>query len=93
MAEVTFTAALERHLAAPPAKVSGATVREALEEVFRANPRLRSYVLDDQGRLRRHVVVFVDGEPVSDRDGLGDRVGERTQVFVMQALSGGLHHE
>jgi hypothetical protein len=39
--EVTFTAALERHLAAPPAKVGGATVREALEEVFRANPRLR----------------------------------------------------
>jgi sulfur-carrier protein len=89
MPEVTFTAALERHLASPPVKVGGATVREALEEVFRGNPRLRGYVLDDQGRLRRHVVVFVDGEPVADRDGLGDRVGPAAKVFVMQALSGG----
>jgi sulfur-carrier protein len=87
--EVAFTAALERHLAAPAAKVSGATVREALEEVFRGNPRLRGYVLDDQGRLRKHVVVFVDGEPVGDRDGLSDRLSPAAKVFVMQALSGG----
>lgn len=86
---VTFTAALERHLSAPAAKVSGSTVREALEEVFRGNPRLRGYVLDDQGRLRKHVVVFVNGEPVADRDGLADRVGAAARVFVMQALSGG----
>jgi len=87
--EVTFTTALERHLSAPPARVGGATVREALEEAFRGNPRLRGYVLDDQGRLRKHVVVFVDGEPVADRDGLGDPLSPSAQVFVMQALSGG----
>ncbi len=89
MAEVTFTAALERHLAAPPRTVSAATVREALEAVFRGNPRLRGYVLDDQGRLRKHVVIFVDGEPVVDRAGLGDPVGPAARLFVMQALSGG----
>lgn len=89
MPEVVFTAALERHLSAPPATVGGRTVREALEEVFRANPRLRGYVLDDQGRLRRHVIVFVDGEPVTDRDGLGDVLGSAAKVFVLQALSGG----
>jgi sulfur-carrier protein len=87
--EVTFTAALERHLSAPPAKVDGATVREALEGAFRGNPRLRGYVLDDQGRLRKHVMVFVDGEPVADRDGLGDPLAPSAKVFVMQALSGG----
>ena len=89
MPEVTFTSALERHLAAPPARVGGATVRAALEEVFRENPRLRGYLLDDQGRLRRHVMVFVDGEPVRDRDGLSDGVGPATRLVVMQALSGG----
>jgi sulfur-carrier protein len=87
--QVTFTAALERHLAAPTAEVGGETVREALEAVFHGNPRLRGYVLDDQGRLRKHVVVFVDGEPVADRDGLSDRLGPAAKVFVMQALSGG----
>lgn len=89
MPEVTFTAALERFLSAPSAKVHGATVREALEEIFRGNSRLRGYVLDDQGRLRRHVVVFVDGEPIADRDGLADRLDPAAKVFVMQALSGG----
>lgn len=86
---MTFTAALERHLSAPPARVGGATVRDALEEVFRVNPRLRGYILDDQGRLRKHVMVFVDGEAVADRDGLGDRLAPSAKVFVMQALSGG----
>jgi molybdopterin synthase sulfur carrier subunit len=86
---VSFTAALERHLAAPPVEVGGATVREALEAAFRGNPRLRGYVLDDQGGLRKHVAVFVDGEPVADRDGLADRIGPDAKVFVMQALSGG----
>jgi molybdopterin synthase sulfur carrier subunit len=89
MPEVTFTAALERYLSAPPASVRAATVREALEEVFRDNPRLRGYVVDDQGRLRKHVMVFVDGEPVADRDGLADRLGPAAKVVVMQALSGG----
>lgn len=89
MAHVTFTAALERHLAAPPVEVDASTVREALDQVFRGNPRLRGYVLDDQGRLRKHVAVFVDGEPVADRDGLTDRLGPAAKVFVMQALSGG----
>ncbi len=89
MPDVTFTATLQRHLAAPPSSVSGSTVRAALDAVFRENPRLRAYVLDDQGRLRRHVMVFVDGEPIVDRDGLADRVGPASRVFVMQALSGG----
>lgn len=89
MPSVSFTANLRRHLAAPPARVGGATVREALEEAFRANPPLRGYVLDDQGRLRRHVAVFVDGEPVRDRDGLLHPVGPAAELYVMQALSGG----
>jgi sulfur-carrier protein len=86
---VTFTANLRRHLEAPPAQVAGATVRDALDAAFRQNPRLRGYVLDDQGRLRRHVMVFVDGEAVLDRDGLADPVGPGAELFVMQALSGG----
>jgi sulfur-carrier protein len=89
MPQVSFTANLQRHLAAPRADVSGATVREALEGVFRDHPRLRGYVLDDQGRLRRHVVVFVDGEAIADRDGLADPVRPESSIYVMQALSGG----
>jgi len=67
MATVRFTSALERFLAAPPADVAGATVGEALAAVFEARPALRGYVLDDQGALRRHVAVYIDGKAVRDR--------------------------
>jgi hypothetical protein len=46
-------------------------------------------VLDDQGALRRHVAVFVDGRPVKDREGLTDAVGPDEEIHVFQALSGG----
>ncbi len=62
---------------------------DTLREVFSGNPALRGYVLDDQGRLRRHVLVFVDNERIKDRTGLSDPVAENSEVFVMQALSGG----
>lgn len=62
---------------------------QCLEAVFAANPRLRGYVLDEHGALRAHMVVFVDGRAVSDRHRLGDAVGPSSELFVMQALSGG----
>ena len=89
MPHVVFTPALQRHVTCPPAEVEGTTVREALERVFEENPRARGYVLDDQGALRRHMAVFIDGETVQDRDGLSDGVGADSQIYVMQALSGG----
>lgn len=89
MPRVVFTANLQRHVACPPADVPGATVREALEAAFAADPRARGYVLDDQGELRPHMVVFVDGVQVGDRRGLTDPVGAGAEIYVMQALSGG----
>ena len=70
-------------------EVAGATVREALAEVFAVHPALEGYVLDDQGGLRRHVTVFVRGVQVHDREGLSDPVGATDEIYVMQALSGG----
>jgi len=89
MPRVAFTANLQRHVACPPCAAAGATVRAALDRVFADNPRLRAYILDDQGRLRHHVAVFVNGSKVTDRVGLGDPVGPDDEIFVMQALSGG----
>ena len=85
MPHVVFTSNLKRHLDTPPSKAPGATVREALEAVFAKNPRLRGYILDDQGRVRNHVVLFVDG----DRADLDQGVDETSEIFVLQALSGG----
>lgn len=89
MPRVSFTPNLQRHVACPPTVVAAATVREALAGVFAAHPPLAGYVLDDEGRLRKHMVVFVDGNPAQDRDGLTDPVDEGSEILVMQALSGG----
>ncbi|SFP67253.1 MoaD/ThiS family protein [Pseudomonas borbori] len=89
MARISFTPNLQRHLDVAPCAVPGATVAAVLAEVFATNPRLRSYLLDDQGQLRRHVAIFVDGERIDDRRHLSDRVGAASEVYVVQALSGG----
>lgn len=89
MASVSFTQNIQRHVECPMVDVEAGTVREALERAFEGNDRARSYVLDEQGGVRKHMVVFVDGRPVKDRDGLSDPVSSGSQVYVMQALSGG----
>lgn len=89
MARVVFTPHLKKHVECPDREVSGSTVREVFEEIFRGSPALRGYLVDERGRMRGHVTVFVDGERIVDRDGLGDRVGTASEVYVMQALSGG----
>ena len=89
MPTVSFTRALARFLEAPSAEVDGGTVGEALVAVFASRPALRGYVLDDQGALRRHVAVYVNGRLVSDRLRLSDPVGASDEIYVFQALSGG----
>jgi len=89
MPRVTFTANLERHLSCPPVDASGSTVRQVLEQVFAQNERARSYVLDDQAALRKHMAIFVDGFLIRDRVGLSDAVRDDSQIYVVQSLSGG----
>ena len=89
MAAVTFTAALGRYVDAPPAQPTGGTVREVFETYFRSYPQVRSYVLDDQGAVRKHVAIFLNGVLIRDRVRLTDVVGEADEIYVVQALSGG----
>ena len=89
MPRVTFTANLQRHLDCTSMEVAGDRVDRVLAAIFDQRPLLRSYIVDDQGRLRRHVNVFVNNKMVLDREGLADPVGEEDEVFVFQALSGG----
>lgn len=89
MPRVSFTENIQRHVACPPMQVEGATVRDALEAVFRDNPQARGYVLDDQGGLRKHMIVFVDGVAIRDRARLSDPIAPTAHVYVFQALSGG----
>jgi sulfur-carrier protein len=89
MPKVQFTQNLQRHVPCPPAVVPGNTVREVLDAFFSGNDRARLYVLDEQGALRHHMMIFVDGDQIHDRVHLSDPVPPNGEVFVIQALSGG----
>lgn len=89
MARVAFTSNLQRHLNCPELDVAGTTLKEVMDAAFNQNPSLQSYILDDQGAIRKHVAVFINNKPVKDPRHLSDPVDESGEVFVMQALSGG----
>ena len=89
MVKVHFTSNLRRHLDCPSVECAGASVSEVLAEVFKVNTRLETYVLDDQRAIRKHMRILVDGVAVRDLTGLSDVVRADSEVWVMQALSGG----
>jgi sulfur-carrier protein len=89
MVRITFPAVLQRHVPCPPLEVDASSLRQAFDQAFEREPRLRSYLLDDAGGLRAHVTVFVDGVAVRDRVHLRQKLEPASQVDVLQALSGG----
>jgi sulfur-carrier protein len=89
LATIRFTSHLVRHRPAPKIEASGATVAEVLATGFAGDDLLRSYVLDEQGRLRKHVAIYLDGAAIADRVRLSDAVGAHSEIYVLQALSGG----
>ena len=66
-------------------EVGGDDVGKALRELEEAYPRMKGWVLDEQGQIRRHVNVFVDGE----RATLDVAVAPDSELNIIQAISGG----
>lgn len=89
MARVFFTANLRRHVDCASMEAGGSSVREVLAGVFAVQDRLGTYVLDDQGGLRKHMTILVDGQRIRDVERLSDAVRPDSDIWVMQALSGG----
>lgn len=90
MATVEFTRNLLRFFPSlAPVSVDAGTVAELVARLEIAHPGLRAYLLDERGRLRKHVNIYVESDPVHDRDGLGDPLGPDARVYIAQALSGG----
>ena len=65
--------------------VAGDTVAAALASLFDREPGLENHILDDSGSIRPHVSVFVDGV----RADLTSPVGDRSEIRVLHAVSGG----
>lgn len=89
MPTVAFAPALTRHVPCPPQQVDAATLDAALAAAFAAAPDMRSYVLDEQGAVRKHVAVFVNARMIADRADLAVPLAPGDRVMVIQALTGG----
>ncbi len=87
---VKFTQALKRFYPnLEPLDLEVTTVKEVIEKIEEKHPGISSYLVNDQGELRKHVNIFVDGNMIKDRQSLSDPLNEKTEVYIMQALSGG----
>ena len=89
MPQIYFTPNLSRHTQCPQARLDADTVAALFERYFESWPEVRSFVLDDQGQVRKHIKVFVDGRDIVDRKHLTDTLRPDSAVHVFQALSGG----
>jgi hypothetical protein len=89
MAEVHFTSWLREIVPNAPLNAAGGTVGEALADLLTVEPHVRGYLLDDQGRLRKHVCIFADGRRLAHDVALGHPIGPDAKLYVMQALTGG----
>jgi hypothetical protein len=90
MPKVRFTYALKRFF--PDLKdvpVGGRSFHEIFTELDDHYPGISSYILDEQGNLRKHVNIFIDGKMISDRKTLSDSFTGNSEIYIMQALSGG----
>jgi sulfur-carrier protein len=70
-------------------EVPGDTVEQVLESLASRHPGIRGRLLDDGGRLRRFVNVFVDDEDIRHRDGIHTPVGPDQRVSILPAVAGG----
>jgi molybdopterin converting factor small subunit len=67
----------------------GSTLAEVIESLESAHPGIRARVLDDTGKLRRFVNVYVGDEDVRFADGLATPVPAGGEVSVIPAVAGG----
>ena len=89
MATIAVTSHLKAVGPAEPLHRAGATVGEVLGALEPEYPMLLNYILDDQRRVRQHIAIFVDGALRPRQSVLSEPVGEDSEVYVFQALSGG----
>jgi molybdopterin synthase sulfur carrier subunit len=69
--------------------VSGSNISEALSDLTRHYPSIKIHIMDDKGRLRRHVNLFVNKENIRTLKGLDTPVKETDKIILMPSISGG----
>lgn len=85
MATVTLRAPLKQRVGAASVEVPGSSVAEVLRGLEHAHETIKGWVLDEQGKVRRHVNVFLNGEPALAED----PVASADRIDIIHAITGG----
>ena len=70
-------------------KSSHAIVRQALDELWELHVGLRDRVVTEQGQLRQHVNIFLDGENIRRKELLDTPLSENGEITILPSVSGG----
>jgi sulfur-carrier protein len=68
---------------------SPATLKDALDELWRSYPGIRDRVVNEEGRLREHINIFVGEENVRYTGDFGTRLAVDAEISILPAVSGG----
>jgi len=89
MATISFSPNIRSQVDVDTTEVEGDTLGDAMNSLFSRHPGLKTYLLNDDGSVRKHVAFVINGTPIKDRNRLSDSLSASDDIFVMQALSGG----
>ncbi len=74
---------------APEVEAQGGTVSEIVDDLEARYPGLKERLMDDSGKLRRFVNVYVNDEDVRFLDGIGTEVPDGARLSIIPAVAGG----
>ena len=84
--KVLIPSALRSYTDEAEIEAGGATLAGVLAEMEQRFPGIRFRMIDEQGRVRRHIRLFVNGEQIND---LSRPLAPSDELVIVQALSGG----
>ena len=84
--KVLIPSALRSYTESAHAEADGATLAEVVAALDLQYPGIAFRMIDEQGRIRRHIRFFVDGQQVRD---LAQAADADRELVIVQALSGG----
>jgi len=85
-AKILIASPLRPYTDADEVQADGVTLGELLNDLDARYPGIRFRMIDEQDQVRRHMRIFINGEPVKN---LAHAIGASDEVSIVQALSGG----
>jgi molybdopterin synthase sulfur carrier subunit len=70
-------------------EVEPGTVREIIASLDESFHGFRSRICEDEGKLRRFINIYVDGEDIRFLDNLSTRVRDGAELAIVVAIAGG----